>query len=113
MQEQFGKINAFIYGGIEFDAKNASSRGSFNLYNNLADIMEELNVPFSMLCGKKPMVKTHDNMHAIDDRLTIWNDAYKEMGKNLDEIANEDKLEFLRSKYQFVETTGDDFFSVV
>ena len=88
------------------------NKDSFNLYNNLADAMENLNIDFAMLCGKKGF-KTPDNMHVIDNRLTIWNDKFKELGKNPEKLDKSQKLEFLTDNYQFVESAGDDFFTIL
>lgn len=111
LQENFGKIRAFIYGGIEFGS-HKSNKGSFNLYNNLADVMENLDIKFAMLCGKKG-IKSNDNIHVIDNKITIWNDAFKELGKNPEKLDNAEKLEFLMDRYQFVESAGDDFFTIL
>lgn len=111
LQDQFGKIRAFIYGGVEMGSAK-HNKDSFNLYNNLADAMENLNIDFAMLCGKKGF-KTPDNMHVIDNRLTIWNDKFKELGKNPEKLDKSQKLEFLTDNYQFVESAGDDFFTIL
>lgn len=111
LQEQFGKVRAFIYGGVEFNGAK-ENKASFNLYNNLADIMEQLNVDFGMVCGKKGF-HTRDDLHVIGNKITIWNDIFKKLGKNPEKLDNSEKLEFLKDKYQFVESTADDIFTIL
>ena len=88
LRESYGNVKAFIFGG------RTNDKGSFELANNIANPIEDAGVEFAMVFGKKGNIPT-DEMSLYENRLCIWNDAFKALGKNPEEIPNERKLNLL------------------
>lgn len=102
MKENF---SAILIGGRAFDSNNPKTKASFDLFNHTANILEELGIPFSMICGKYDNV-AKDNISVYKDCATIWNDSYK----NLDIPKNatlEEIEEALSEHYQVVELSKE------
>lgn len=106
MEEKFGKVRAFLYGGLELNKNNPRTVESFNLYNTLADSLYELQVPFAMICGKNAKAPL-DNIYAINNNVTIWNDLFKKFVKPLSKPTQEEIMATMRDDYQIVESSDE------
>ena len=106
MEEKFGKVRAFLYGGLELNQNNPKSVESFNLYNVLADSLDELQVPFAMICGKSAKAPL-DNIYAINNNVTIWNDLFKKFVKPASKPTQEEIMATMRDDYQIVESSDE------
>ena len=106
LQDTFGEVKAFLYGGVELNNKNPESVASFNLYNTLADVLDNLGIPFAMICGKK-QANQLDNMYVINNNITIWNDLFKKFIKPKEAPNQEQIMDILKEHYQFVESTDE------
>ena len=106
MEENFGKVRAFLYGGFRLNKNDPKSVESFNLYNNLADSLDELDVPFAMICGKDRRAPL-DNVYAINNNVTIWNDLFKKFVKPANTPTQEEIINTMKKDYQFVESTDN------
>lgn len=62
--------------GILVGGRNSSNKDSFNLFNEVANILDDLGVPFSMLCGKFDNV-ANDNILISGEKVKIWNSSIK------------------------------------
>lgn len=69
--------------GILVGGRNSSNKDSFNLFNEVANILDDLGVPFSMLCGKFDNV-ANDNILICEENVKIWNSSLK--NKNLEDL---------------------------
>lgn len=105
LQEKYGvakdKITAILVGGRELIQKDAESVASFNNYNTVANSLDNLEIPFTMICGKKKGA-TKDNIYMVNETATIWNDFFKDLKLNKNS-TQEEITEELSKKYQFVE----------
>ena len=106
MEENFGKVRAFIYGGFKLNHNDTKSVESFNFYNNLADSLDELEVPFAMICGKDRKAPL-DNLYSINNNVTIWNDLFKKFVKPETKLSQEEIIETMKNEYQFVESSEE------
>lgn len=113
LRETCDNIKGFICGGLELNNRDSESVASFNLYNTIADTLDELGVNFTMMCGKKkgaPM----ENMYAVGDTVTVWSDAFKKIFPNgAKDLSQEEVIEALENHYQFVEQTDEHAFNVL
>ncbi len=104
LRESCEDIKGFICGGWALNTKDRETVRSFDLYNTIADTLDELGVKFTMLCGKEkgsPM----DNMYAVNQGVTVWNNSFKEL---LPDIKNKaDMQDVLEKQYQFVELSPE------
>lgn len=69
--------------GILVGGRNSSNKDSFYLFNEVANILDDLGVPFSMLCGKFDNV-ANDNILISGEKVKIWNSSLK--NKNLEDL---------------------------
>lgn len=67
------KITGILVGG-----RDRSNTESFGLFNDIADVLEELKIPFSMICGKYDNV-AFDNIAVSGDKAVIWNSSFKDI----------------------------------
>lgn len=101
LRETCGSVKGLICGGLELNSKDNESVQSFNLYNTIADVLDELGVQFTMLCGKEKGAPL-ENIYAINENTTLWGDAFKNLfNKNTD--SKEEIIDVLENHYQFVE----------
>ena len=99
----YDAITAFIMGGR--DCKHIN-QGNL-LANCIADTLEDSNVPFSMLCGKRPALDL-DNIYSVSKNTTLWNDSFKDIHKK---ISEEEAINDLKHMYEIVEISEDVPFS--
>lgn len=98
-------VTAILIGGRAFDKKDSSTKGSFDLYDTAANILDKLEIPFSMICGKYKGV-ANDNISIVGENAVIWNDSYKDI--QLPKfVSQEEVAELLEEKYQVVELSDD------
>jgi len=113
LRETCDNIKGFICGGLELNNRDSESVASFNLYNTIADTLDELGVNFTMMCGKKkgaPM----ENMYAVGDTVTVWSNAFKKLFPQGSENLNQEEiLETLENHYQFVEQNDEHVINVL
>lgn len=95
----YDDITAFIMGGRD----SRHFRQGNELANGIADTLEEANVPFSMLCGKRPAVEM-DNIYSVNKNATLWNNSFKNIHKK---ITEEEAINELKSMYEIVELSDD------
>lgn len=94
-------VTGIIIGGRELIKNDPESVASFNIYNTAATILDELGIPFTMICGKN-MGIPNDNICAKDKLAVIWNKAIKGL-KQPESARKEDIERELEKLYQFVE----------
>lgn len=104
MEENFGNVRAFIYGGFKLNNNDQKSVESFKFYTNLADTLDNLDIPFAMICGKDHKAPL-DNIYSINNNVTIWNDLFKKFVKPVSKLSQEEIMDTMRKEYQFVEST--------
>ena len=113
LRETCDNVKAFICGGLELNKKVSESVASFNLYNTIADALDDLGVNFTMMCGKKkgsPM----ENMYAVGNTITVWSNTFKKLFPNgAKDLNQEEILEILEKHYQFVEKNEEHVFNVL
>ena len=101
-------IKGLICGGWELNTNSPQSVKSFDLYNTIADALDNLGVKFTMICGKEkdsPM----DNLYSFDKKITLWNKSMKDLPtNNSKKLSEDDILDALENHYQFVEKNSDD-----
>ena len=105
-------VRGFICGGYELDTKDAESIKSFDLYNTIADTLDELGVKFMMMCGKQkgaPM----ENLNIVNNNLTVWSDAFKQLFKSKEALGTDDIMSALENHYQFVEIPQNQAVNVI
>ena len=96
------KILGFICGGWSIDKNNDISKRSFDLYNTLADKMDDLKIPFGMVCGKE--IGNHfDNFRLKENNIYMWSDLIAKRFSDKGSLSREDILENLEKDYEFVE----------
>ncbi len=96
------KIWGFICGGWNLDMKNDLAKKSFDIYNTLADKMEELKIPFGMLCGKEAG-EHYDNFRVHGNNVYVWSDLIKDRFNNKKAVPQEEIINNLEKDYQFTE----------
>lgn len=73
LQDKMGNlqedITAILVGG-----RHSGHKDSFNLFNEIANILDEFGIPFSMLCGKFDNI-ANDNIVVTGDKVGIWNNS--------------------------------------
>lgn len=95
------EVTALIVGGRELIKGNKESEASFNLYNETANVLEELEIPYTMICGKK-MELGKDDIYILDGTAHVQNDFF-ECLKDDARSSQERIKEQLERGYQFVE----------
>ena len=96
------KLLGFICGGWRIDKNNDISKRSFDLYNTLADKMDDLKIPFGMICGKE--IGNHfDNFRLKENNIYMWSDLIANRFSGKEPLPREDILENLEKDYEFVE----------
>ena len=105
LRDGYGNVKAFIFGG------RANDKGSFELANNIANPIEDAGVEFTMIWGKKGNIPT-DEMSLFDNRLSIWNDAFKNTLQKKAGISKDQKLNLLEDTYEIVYTNGNDILTI-
>lgn len=101
LRETCDNVRGFICGGLELNSKDKESVKSFDLYNTIADVLDELGVSFTMICGKEKGASL-ENIYAINDNITVWGDRFKNFfTKNTD--SKKEITDMLEKHYQFVE----------
>ena len=108
LKETCEDVRAFICGGLELNTKDRESVKSFDLYNKIADTLDELGVKFTMMCGKKRDAMP-DGIYAVNNNITLWGDASKSVFKqgNGENLGMDDIVNLLEDSYQFVEIAPD------
>ena len=96
------KLWGFICGGWALDKNNDISKRSFDIYNTLADIMDNLNIPFGMVCGKQAG-NHYDNFRLKDNNIYVWSDLIKNRFEGKDVNSPDEIIDNLEQDYQFVE----------
>lgn len=95
----YDDITAFIMGGRD----NKHRYQGNTLANCVADTLEDADVPFSMLCGKRPLVEM-DNIYTINKNTTLWNGSFKDIHKK---VTEEEAINELKHMYEIVELSDD------
>lgn len=95
------EVTAVLIGGRELIKDNPESEASFNLYNETANVLEELEIPYTMICGKK-MGLGNDDIYIADGTAHVQNDFF-ECLKGDTRSPQERIKEQLERGYQFVE----------
>lgn len=71
-------ITAILVGG-----RHSGHKDSFNLFNEIANILDEFGIPFSMLCGKFDGI-ANDNIVITGNKAGIWNSSLED--KKLEDV---------------------------
>lgn len=93
-------ITAIIIGG-----RHSGNQESFDLFNEVANILEEFGIPFSMICGKFDNIK-NDNIVVTGDNAGIWNESLKKL-KIPNGTTGDELEEILKQNYEVVEFTPE------
>ena len=96
------KIWGFICGGWALNSNNEISKKSFDVYNTLADKMDDMNIPFGMVCGKE-IGSHYDNFRLRNNTINVWSDLITDRFKDKTNIPPEEIISNLEQDYQFVE----------
>lgn len=83
----YDDISAIILGGRDFRHQSSSNV----LSNSIADTLEDADIPFTMLCGKRAGVG-FDNIYAVNDNITLWNDSFKKINPKASEAEAKNDL---------------------
>lgn len=103
-------IKALICGGWELKNNDRESIRSFDLYNTIANILDDLGVKFSMICGKEKGAPL-ENLYVINQTGTLWSDTFK---KGYDINSDRQKIiEQLEKNYQFVDIPEEQAIKVI
>lgn len=94
-------VTGLIIGGRELIKDNPESVASFNVYNTAATALDELDIPFTMICGKNLDIP-NDNICAKDNIAVIWNKVISNLRTATPERQKNLEKELLKY-YQFVE----------
>lgn len=97
---------AFITGGWALEKNNKVSEQSFDLYNSIANQLEEMEVPFGMMCGKYEHGKP-DNFRLFQNKLYLWGDTIKNKLVKDEPLTTEKVLDKYAEDYQCIEFTPD------
>jgi hypothetical protein len=99
------KVTGILFGGIEFDSKDPQAKGSFDVYNTVANSLEDMDVPFTMICGKKKG-SPKDAIFLTSTSASLWNTDLK--GLDIPQNASQEEIaKQLSSRYQFVEISPE------
>ena len=96
------KITGFIVGGRD----SLASKDSNPLYTAVANILDDLGIPFTMICGKKSSL-ANDNVNLVGKNATIWNNSFGDeliLNKNSTQKEIQEALEEL---YEAVEISPE------
>lgn len=111
LRETCENVTGFICGGLEFNIKDKEAVQSFDLYNTIAEVLDDLGVKFTMLCGKEkgaPM----ENIYAINSNINVWSDSFKKL-MNKRDVSEEELQKMLEDKYQFIEKPDEQVVNIV
>ena len=111
LRETSDKITGFICGGLELNKSNKSSVDSFNLYNKIADSLDEFDIPFTMMCGKEKGA-CPDNLYSNANSVLVWNNDFKDIFKNTKKLSQDEIVSMLENRYQFVERNSSQEFKI-
>ncbi len=107
LRETCDTVRGFIVGGLELNPKDKETVRSFDLYNKIADTLDELGVPFTMMCGKKKGAPL-EGMYAVNDTITVWSDFFKNIFSPGNKKLQQDEIiQLLEKNYQFVEVSPE------
>lgn len=109
LQEKCDKIqetvSAILFGGREFRRDDVESKASFDLFNTMANILDKLEVPFSMICGKKKGAPV-DNIYMQNNTASLWNNSINCLNK-LGNASQKEIEDALYENYQVVEISPE------
>ena len=100
------KVWAFLCGGWAYKQNDEVATKSFNMYTALADKLEELGVPFSMICGKFVHDES-DNFRVYNDSVFAWGDAVKNKIDKGAKLSPDEIFDKFSEKYQVVELSPE------
>ena len=103
------EVHGFICGGWQLDNRDKSTVQSFDLYNKIADSLDELGVKFTMVCGKEKNAPL-DNLYSQGDKIVLSNKGFN-IDKNK-KLSQDDIISALEDKYQIVEKADEDIFKI-
>ncbi len=84
LHEKMGNLEEDIR-GIIVGGRHSEHKDSFNLFNEIANILDEFGIPFSMLCGKFDNI-ANDNIVITGNKACIWNSSLDNNNNNLEDI---------------------------
>lgn len=102
---------AYICGGWALENNNKVAEKSFNLYNSIANELEEQEVPFGMMCGKYEHGNM-DNFRFFQNKLFVWGDKIKERLVKDEPLTVAKVMDKFADDYQCVEFSPDFEFEV-
>lgn len=103
------EVHGFICGGWQLDNRDKSTVQSFDLYNKIADSLDELGVKFTMVCGKEKNAPL-DDLYSQGDKVVLSNKGFN-IDKNK-KLSQDDIISALEDKYQIVEKADEDIFKL-
>lgn len=103
--ETDNELDALVCGGWNSSTKNnTTTEQSINLYNKIAELLENFGVRLSLICGKKQ--NELDNLYAQKDQAILVSDSWNNYGINCNNLKNktiEEISKLLENKYETVE----------
>lgn len=105
------EIKGFICGGWALDNNDMETVKSFDLYNTIANALDDLGVKFTMICGKEKNAPM-DNIYATGNNLTMWNSDFKKILENK-YLSKDEIIEALEQNYEFVESNAGQELKVI
>ena len=105
------EIHGMICGGLELNPRNNESVRSFDLYNAIADALDDLGVKFSMICGKEKNAPM-ESLYSFGESTTLWGGRFDKILK--DKAPTRDEvIANLENHYQFVEISPEQAVKVI
>lgn len=89
----------FVFGGQTFDGKTRESALSCDLYSNIANTIDGLNIPMAMICGKKPSFEA-DNMQVHGHIINLWGSLTEKIHP---QMSKKEIVRTLQEAYEDVE----------
>lgn len=101
LRENIGKVHENIT-GIIIGGRDSKHKESFNLSVEIANILDEMGIPFSMICGKFDTI-ANDNILIKGNNAYIWNSSLK----NLKNSSQNELPTLLEKNYEVVELSPE------
>ncbi|MBQ4114383.1 hypothetical protein IJD34_03150 [bacterium] len=90
-------VKGILVGGLRFDEKDKESQCSYYFYSKLAEAMDDLQIPFAMLCGRAKEIQP-EHVYARFNHVKISSDGFKDIKTSSQQV------------YDVVENRYDDIF---
>ena len=93
------------FSGILIGGRHSAYPESFDLFNETANILDELGIPFSMICGKFDNI-ANDNILMRENNATIWNKSLQHLDVRKN-VTQDELAKILEENYEVVELSPE------